>query len=141
MAGFYRSGLDDVDSIASVMQSMPSTRKEKSELEGDSSCSNLIARIGSIEDVESAGIEGGLRAWLTVLGSSLVYFASFGIISSWGFFQDYYSKHFLQTVPASTVAFVGTIQITLMNVLAAPAGSLYDWYGAKVCFCFELFFE
>ncbi|PVI06267.1 MFS general substrate transporter [Periconia macrospinosa] len=83
---------------------------------------------------EEAGKEGGFRGWMTVLGSSLVYFASFGIISSFGFFQDYYREHFLSSVPASTISFVGTLQITLMNILAAPAGSLYDWYGVKALY-------
>jgi MCP family monocarboxylic acid transporter-like MFS transporter 10 len=81
---------------------------------------------------ESDIIEGGLRAWLTVIGSSLAYFASFGIINSFGFFQDYYEKTLLLGVPASTISFVGTIQLTLMNLLAAPAGSLFDCYGLKV---------
>ncbi|KAF1960694.1 MFS general substrate transporter [Byssothecium circinans] len=78
-----------------------------------------------------------MRAWLTVLGSSLIYFASFGIISSFGFFQVYYRKHLPSSVPDLAISFIGTIQITLMNVLAAPAGSLYDWYGAKVLYIFS----
>jgi MCP family monocarboxylic acid transporter-like MFS transporter 10 len=76
--------------------------------------------------------EGRLRAWLTVLGSCLVYFACFGIINSFGFFQNYYENEFLTGVPASAISFVGTIQLTLMNLLAAPAGSLFDCYGLKV---------
>lgn len=31
--------------------------------------------------------EGGLQAWLAVAGSFLVYFASFGVINSFGTFQ------------------------------------------------------
>jgi hypothetical protein len=77
--------------------------------------------------------EGSLHAWLTVIGSSLIYFASFGVINSFGFFQAYYEKNLLIGVPASTISFVGTIQLTLMNLLAAPAGSLFDCYGFKVC--------
>lgn len=36
---------------------------------------------------ESECPEGGLHAWLAVLGSSLVYFVSFGLINSFGTFQ------------------------------------------------------
>lgn len=79
-----------------------------------------------------------MRAWLTVIGSSLVYFASFGIINSFGFFQKYYQTSYLPSVPASTISFIGTIQITLMNLLAAPAGSLFDCYGLKVWIFFGL---
>jgi hypothetical protein len=76
--------------------------------------------------------ESNFCAWLTVVGSSLVYFASFGIINSFGFFQAYYETNLLVGVPASTISFVGTVQLTLMNLLAAPAGSLFDCYGLKV---------
>lgn len=85
------------------------------------------------DEEEEEEAEGGLHAWLTVIGSSLVYFATFGIVNSFGFFQDYYRAHFIVSVPPSTISFVGTIQITLMNLLAAPAGSLFDCYGLKVC--------
>src|SRR5215470_8436762 len=73
-----------------------------------------------------------MHAWFTLIGSSLVYFATFGIVNSFGFFQNYYKDHFLIAVPASTVSFVGTLQMTLMNMLAAPAGSIFDCYGLKV---------
>jgi hypothetical protein len=76
--------------------------------------------------------ENNLHAWLTVAGSSLVYFASYGLINSFGFFQTYYETNLLVGVPASTVSFVGTLQLTLMNLLAAPAGSLFDCFGLKV---------
>ncbi|KAF2655589.1 MFS general substrate transporter, partial [Lophiostoma macrostomum CBS 122681] len=74
---------------------------------------------------------GGTKAWLTVFGSSLVYFSTFGIINSFGFFQELYQDDYLPATSPTTIAFIGTLQITLMNVLAAPAGSLFDNYGFK----------
>ena len=38
-------------------------------------------------DEEPEFPEGGLQAWLAVTGSFLVYFASFGVINSFGTFQ------------------------------------------------------
>jgi MCP family monocarboxylic acid transporter-like MFS transporter 10 len=84
------------------------------------------------EACEVKGHEGGCTAWLTVLGSILVYYASFGIMNSFGFFQDYYSNDFLKETSASTIAFVGTLQMCLMNLLAAISGALCDRYGVKV---------
>ena len=81
---------------------------------------------------DSKGKEGGWRGWLTVMGSSLVYFSTFGVINSFGFFQELYQDVYLPNTPPSTIAFIGTLQITLMNILAAPAGSLFDRYGFKV---------
>ena len=98
--------------------------------------SNLERRPSeSTTDTESCTLkehEGGCEAWLTVLGSILVYYASFGIMNSFGFFQDYYSKDFLKDTNASTIAFIGTLQMALMNLLAAISGALCDRYGVKV---------
>ncbi|KAI1580089.1 AraJ Arabinose efflux permease [Pyrenophora tritici-repentis] len=75
--------------------------------------------------------EGGTRAWLTVVGSALVYFASFGFMNSFGFFQDFYQANYLSNYPPSTMAFIGTLQISLMYVMGSVAGSLFDSYGLK----------
>lgn len=79
--------------------------------------------------------EGGLRAWLSVAGSFLVYFASFGIVNSFGFFQTYYQLNYLSGYPASEIAFIGTLQITLMYLSGSVAGALFDIYGLKVSPC------
>ncbi|KAF2728469.1 MFS general substrate transporter [Polyplosphaeria fusca] len=75
--------------------------------------------------------EGGSQAWLTVFGSFLVYYSSFGIINSFGFFQDYYEQEFLAGTPYMTIAVIGTMQIALMNVLSSMSGALCDMYGFK----------
>lgn len=89
----------------------------------------------STTDTESCKLqerEGGRAAWLTVAGSILVYYASFGVMNSFGFFQNYYSSDFLRETPPSTIAFIGTVQMALMNLLAALSGALCDRYGVKV---------
>jgi MCP family monocarboxylic acid transporter-like MFS transporter 10 len=93
-------------------------------------CTSNIS-IGT-ESCELKRREGGRAAWLTVVGSILVYYASFGIMNSFGFFQNYYSNEFLNNTPTSTIAFIGTMQMALMNSLAAVSGALCDWYGVKV---------
>jgi MCP family monocarboxylic acid transporter-like MFS transporter 10 len=76
--------------------------------------------------------EGGMAAWMTVVGAILVYYASVGFVSSFGFFNNYYSQKFLKNTPTSTIAFIGTLQIALVNSLAAVAGSLCDFYSIWV---------
>lgn len=76
--------------------------------------------------------EGGVAAWLTVVGSILVYYCSMGVLNSFGFFNNYYSNGFLSNTPTSTIAFIGTLQIALMNSLAAVSGALCDLYGVRV---------
>jgi len=76
--------------------------------------------------------EGGREAWLTVLGSFLVYYASYGLINSFGFFQTFYEKDFLSSTPPSTISLIGTLQIALMNSLATISGAICDVYGVRV---------
>jgi MFS transporter, MCT family, solute carrier family 16 (monocarboxylic acid transporters), member 10 len=76
--------------------------------------------------------EGNLYSWLTVAGSLLVYYSSFGIVNSFGFFQNYYQQVFLLNTSLSTVALIGTLQIALMNLLSTVSGALCDMYGVKV---------
>ncbi|KAF3034107.1 hypothetical protein E8E11_004465 [Didymella keratinophila] len=75
--------------------------------------------------------EGGVAAWLTVVGSILVYYCSMGILNSFGFFNNFYSSDFLEKTTPSTIAFIGTLQIALMNSLAAVSGALCDLYGIR----------
>ncbi|KAK0642545.1 Aspyridones efflux protein apdF [Lasiodiplodia hormozganensis] len=73
--------------------------------------------------------EGGLQAWLTITGSFLVYFASFGYMNSFGFFQDYYQQHYLSDYAPSLIALIGTLQLGLMYLVGPVAGVLFDAYG------------
>jgi len=126
---FHQS--DSEEKRASSDQSLPELSLPNT-LHKDEECSSTISAAE-----KDTNCEDNLQAWLTVIGSSLVYFASFGIINSFGFFQAYYEEKLLIGVPASTISFVGTIQLTLVNLLAAPAGSLFDCYGFKVCYYFS----
>jgi len=90
--------------------------------------------LGSTDDTESCQVperEGGSAGWLTVGGSILVYYASFGVMNSFGFFQNYYKNDFLKDSPVAAIAFIGTMQMALMNSLAAVSGALCDQYGVK----------
>lgn len=89
---------------------------------------------GSTTDTESCKMgerEGGAVAWFTVLGSILVYYASFGVMNSFGFFQNFYHTEFLHETPLSQIALIGTMQMALMNSLAVVSGALCDLYGVK----------
>ncbi|KAH7374653.1 major facilitator superfamily domain-containing protein [Plectosphaerella cucumerina] len=75
--------------------------------------------------------EHTLDAWLTVAGSFLVYFVCFGFMTGFGFFQDYYAKHQLQSYPPSLVALIGSLQLGLMYLVGPITGVLFDAYGPK----------
>ncbi|KAL8826254.1 MAG: hypothetical protein Q9191_003921, partial [Dirinaria sp. TL-2023a] len=96
---------------------------------------NVFERVHLEQPTESHDEkEGSVDAWLTVAGSGLVYFASFGFINSFGFFQDFYQSNFLSDYAPSKIAFIGTLQVTLMYLIGPVAGALFDAFGLKVPF-------
>ncbi|KZT28360.1 MFS general substrate transporter [Neolentinus lepideus HHB14362 ss-1] len=70
--------------------------------------------------------EGGLTAWLTVLGGSMVFFCTFGAVQSFGVYQDYYTRTGLSEYPPSDVSWIGSLQVCLMFLLGLPVGRLFD---------------
>lgn len=54
--------------------------------------------------------EGGLKAYLTVLGAFMVLACTFGQLSAFGTYQAWYASHQLQHLPASTISWIGSLQ-------------------------------
>ncbi|RFU75119.1 major facilitator superfamily domain, general substrate transporter [Trichoderma arundinaceum] len=76
--------------------------------------------------------EGGLRAWLVVLGCWCTSFASFGYVNSFGVYETYYLETFLSGHSPSDVAWIGSIQAFAQFSAALISGPLADRYGAMV---------
>ncbi|PWN39314.1 MFS general substrate transporter [Ceraceosorus guamensis] len=76
--------------------------------------------------------DGGLDAWLTVLGGFLTFFAGLGFISSYAVFQAYYAQNQLQGRSEAAIAWIGSIQLWGNFGFGLPAGILLDRYGPKV---------
>ncbi|PCH34806.1 MFS general substrate transporter [Wolfiporia cocos MD-104 SS10] len=68
--------------------------------------------------------DGGLRAWLAVLGGYLVIFSTFGYSNSFGVYQDYYTLH--GSSSSSDISWIGSLQLCLMFAVGLPAGRLFD---------------
>jgi len=64
--------------------------------------------------------------------SFLVYFASFGVLNRFGFFQNFHELTFLSSYPPSEIAVIGTPQIALMSFSGSISGALFDTYGLEV---------
>ncbi|KAG6833145.1 hypothetical protein H0H87_010859 [Tephrocybe sp. NHM501043] len=43
--------------------------------------------------------EGGIQAWFTVLGGTIVTFCTFGVVQSFGVYQDYYTVSSYASIP------------------------------------------
>ncbi|KAK0936611.1 hypothetical protein LTR29_011849 [Friedmanniomyces endolithicus] len=69
---------------------------------------------------------GGLRAWLQVLGSFFIYFNAWGIVNTFGTYQTYYETALLASSSPSQIAWIGSVQAFLLMVVSALGGPLYD---------------
>lgn len=70
--------------------------------------------------------DGGLRAWLQVLGSFIMYFNLWGYTFAFGSFQNYYESEYLLGTSASSIAWIGSIQAFLLILSGVFAGPLFD---------------
>ncbi|KAI8630515.1 major facilitator superfamily domain-containing protein [Xylariaceae sp. FL1651] len=70
--------------------------------------------------------DGGLVAWLQVLGSWCLSFNCWGIVNTYGVFQTYYETQLLPSQSPSNLAWIGSIQGFLLLFIGAITGPLYD---------------
>jgi len=70
--------------------------------------------------------DGGLRAWLVVVGCFCNAFATVGYVTSWGTFQAYYEVTLLKQYTPSTISWIGSIQYSLIFLPGLVVGRLFD---------------
>lgn len=71
-------------------------------------------------------IDGGLRAWLQVLGSFIVFGNLWGFTFAFGSFQAYFERTYLPSQSASTISWIGTIQVFLLIFGGVLTGPFFD---------------
>lgn len=69
---------------------------------------------------------GGLQAWLQVLGSWACLAATWGLVNTYGVFQTYYETTLLADSSSSSIAWIGSLQTGLLMLVGVVAGPLYD---------------
>lgn len=58
--------------------------------------------------------------------SVMVSFCTFGVVQSFGVYQDYYARMSLSERDASEISWIGSIQVFFVFVTGLPAGRLFD---------------
>ncbi|KAF9044415.1 MFS general substrate transporter [Panaeolus papilionaceus] len=121
-----RSSLDKTSTHSGFLHSRPPSSKEESSehnapqpLQPDKEKNQPVATLADFP-------EGGLRAWLTVLGGCIVTFCTFGVVQSFGVYQDYYTRHTLQSLSAPKISLIGSMQVFLLFAVGLPAGRWFD---------------
>ncbi|KAF2103579.1 MFS transporter, MCP family, solute carrier family 16, member 10 [Rhizodiscina lignyota] len=69
--------------------------------------------------------DGGIKAWTQVAMGWIVIFTTWGYVNSFGAFQPYYTST-LPGVNASTVSWIGSIQVWLTFFIGAFSGRMLD---------------
>ncbi|KAA8649283.1 putative MFS monocarboxylate transporter [Aspergillus tanneri] len=69
---------------------------------------------------------GGLEGWLSVLAGFCVFANSWGLITTYGAFQEYYQTALLRDQPPSSLSWIGSIQATLIVMVGIVTGPLVD---------------
>ena len=82
-------------------------------------------------DFEDNFPEGGLRAWLVVLGAFLTLFPSFGLMVSIGTLQDYWHTQQLAAYSSRDVGWIPSVFVYLSLGLGIWIGPLFDRYGPR----------
>jgi len=70
--------------------------------------------------------DGGLWAWLQVLGGFFLLFNSWGIINTYGSYSAYYETDLLPNASPSAISWIGSIQACLLLLVGALTGPIYD---------------
>lgn len=80
--------------------------------------------------------DGGLRAWLVVLGSFFLLFVTFGFQASVGLFQLHWSLNQLSDSSPNRIAWIPSVFIFLSLALSIQTGAIFDRYGARYIILF-----
>lgn len=90
--------------------------------------------------------DGGLNAWLQVLGGWVVLAASWGLVNTFGAYQTYYQTVMLTSESASTISWIGSLQACLLFLGGLVSGPLFDagyftptMIGGLLLICFGMF--
>ncbi|GAA5976340.1 hypothetical protein JCM11641_005985 [Rhodosporidiobolus odoratus] len=124
----------DIDSGAPTRVGSPAPSvkgKDKAEEEGEEKGDDVdVEAQAEKEDTLSPQAEeypeGGLRAWLAVLGSTLVLMCTFGLSNSYGVFLTYYSTHTLSHYTTSQISWIGSSHLFITFSSAFLAGVVFD---------------
>jgi MFS family permease len=122
---------------------------------------SLEAQPGEKPIGEITFLEGGVRAWLVVLGASGVLSVPWAtpthlgrfesakndrrlnLLTNCSVYQEYYQAHQLSDQAPSAISWIGSLQVFFVLGASLVGGPLFDRYGEKVCShsirCIDLF--
>ncbi|KAF2273429.1 MFS monocarboxylate transporter-like protein [Westerdykella ornata] len=125
---------DPIEQIVTRCRSHPThsfsapARGEKNEAyEGDGDGNSVVSHL-----TEVSYPEGGLQAWLVVLGSFSGSFVGFGMMNTIGVFTQYFSEHQLKSYNESTIGWIFGVYVFLSFFCGIQIGPVFDAHGPRM---------
>lgn len=81
--------------------------------------------VPSVNDLKTIP-NGGLKAWLQVLGAFFLFFNSWGVTNTFGVYLTTYEEGFLSSSSASDLAWIGSVQAFCLLFIGPLTGPIYD---------------
>ncbi|KAJ9604896.1 hypothetical protein H2200_010285 [Cladophialophora chaetospira] len=78
--------------------------------------------------------DGGRTAWLQVLASCLININTFGLVNTFGAYQEFYASNYLRNHSESVISWIGTTQAALLLIVGAFSGPMFDMGYFRVTF-------
>ncbi|KAF2491260.1 major facilitator superfamily transporter [Lophium mytilinum] len=78
------------------------------------------------ESLDDPPMDHGLTAWLQVVASCIMCSATWGLTNTFGVFQAYYMNVLLPSSSASSISWIGSVQLFLAMGVGAPVGVALD---------------
>ncbi|KAF8477610.1 MFS monocarboxylate transporter [Kalaharituber pfeilii] len=100
--------------------------------EGGERLSAEKARLEAEQDENENYPEGGLRAWLVVLGSFLLSFAGLGVMNTMGTFQTYLAENDLKDHSHSSIGWIFGTHPFLAFLCGVKIGPIFDKHGPRL---------
>lgn len=81
---------------------------------------------GSAPSVIDDVPDGGYQAWLQVAATFFIFMNTAGLFNSFGIYQGFYTQGPLESISGSNIAWIGSLQGSLMLLICIVTGPLYD---------------
>ncbi|KAM5436384.1 hypothetical protein MferCBS31731_005875 [Microsporum ferrugineum] len=120
-----------MDCMPQVETGLPPPPKVKAEQDTETETETKPESDGEEDAEVETYPEGGLKAWLNLLGAFCAMACTFGWISTFGVFEAYYHTHLLKENTHSQIAWIGGLQAFFICTTGLISGPLVDRYGLK----------
>ncbi|KAG6872566.1 hypothetical protein C0995_008839 [Termitomyces sp. Mi166 len=102
-------------------------QQSASKWQPDASARTVNGHLQEVGKVVAEYPEGGLRAWVVLLGAWIAQFCTFGYTNAYGVYNDFYVRHYLSPrYTSSQISWIGSTQLLLVLSIGLFAGRAFD---------------